>query len=148
MQHRLLIADREAEWRELFERFLADWGYEVETSTDGLDCLAKLRDATPDLLVLDLELPWGGGDGVLAWLREDGSAPKIPVLLIGPDVAPPDLTEFNEPPIVGYLPKPVGLTRLLKSVRSTFASTEPMEETLEHRSRSSLFRALASSDDK
>lgn len=148
MKHRLLIADREVEWRELFERFLAEWGYEVETATDGLDCLAKLRDAAPDMLVLDLELPWGGGDGVLAWLREESSAPTIPVLLMGPEAAPPDLNEFNEPPIVGYLPKPVGLTRLLKSIRATFARTEPMEEAVELRSRSSVFRALISSDDQ
>lgn len=148
MKHRLLIADREVEWRELLQKFLADWGYEVETSTDGLDCVAKLRDAAPEMLVLDLELPWGGGDGVLAWLREESSAPKIPVLLIGPEAAPPDLTEFNEQSIVGYLPKPLGLTYLLKSIRSTFARTEPVEKTIEHRSHSSLFRALNSSDHK
>jgi hypothetical protein len=43
----------------------------VETASDGLDCLKKLRRATPAALVLDLKLHWGGGDGVLAWLRED-----------------------------------------------------------------------------
>ena len=81
MKQRLLIADRDAELCEVYRRFLTERGYEVETSTDGLDCLAKLRQVTPAVLVLDLELLWGGGDGVLAWLREERPAPRIPVLL-------------------------------------------------------------------
>lgn len=127
MKHRLLIADRDVEWRELNQRFLAEVGYEVETSTDGLDCLAKLRHSAPAMLVLDLELPWGGGDGVLAWLREESSAPRIPVLLMGPAAAGLDRASFNESPVVEFLPKPVGLNRLLESIRSAFVRTERSE---------------------
>ena len=127
MKHRLLIANRDVEWRELYQRFFTELGYEVESSSDGLDCLAKLRHAAPAMLVLDLDLLWGGGDGVLAWLREEGSAPKIPVLLMGPPAALPDMTEFNEPPIVDYLPKPFTLTALLESIRSAVARKERRE---------------------
>ena len=76
---------------------------------------------TPAVLVLDLELLWGGGDGVLAWLREESPAPRIPVLLTATAAAPPDMAEFNEPPVVDYLPKPFALTALLESVRSAVA---------------------------
>lgn len=41
MEQRLLIADRDTELCEVFRRVLTERGYEVETSTDGLDCLAK-----------------------------------------------------------------------------------------------------------
>ncbi len=47
MKNRLLIADRNAEPCEVYRRFLTERGYEVETSTDGLDCLAKLRQVRP-----------------------------------------------------------------------------------------------------
>ncbi len=60
MKNRLLIADRNGESCEVYRRFLTERGYEVETSTDGLDCLAKLRQVRPVVLVLDLELLWGG----------------------------------------------------------------------------------------
>ena len=121
MKQRLLIADRDAELCELFRRFLTERGYEVETSTDGLDCLAKLRQVTPAVLVLDLELLWGGGDGVLAWLREESPAPRIPVLLTATAADPPDMAEFNEPPVVDYLPKPFALAGLLERIRSAVA---------------------------
>ena len=105
----------------VYRRFLTERGYEVETSTDGLDCLAKLRQVTPAVLVLDLELLWGGGDGVLAWLREESPAPRIPVLLTATAADPPDMAEFNEPPVVDYLPKPFALAGLLESIRSAVA---------------------------
>ena len=119
MKHRLLIAISDAEWCELYRRFLTELGYEVETATNGLDCLANLRQVAPAVLVLDLELPWGGGDGVLAWLREES-----PAL------------------VVDYLPKPVALTPLLESVRSAVASRERRTGVVERRSRSSLHRAF------
>lgn len=121
MKQRLLIADRDAELCEVFRLFLTERGYEVETATDGLDCLAKLRQVTPAVLVLDLELHWGGGDGVLAWLRDESPAPKIAVLLTATAAAAPDMAEFNELPVVDYLLKPFALTALLGSVRSAVA---------------------------
>jgi len=121
MKQRLLIADRDAERCEVYRRFLTERGYEVEISTDGLDCLAKLRQVTPAVLVLDLELLWGGGDGVLAWLREESPAPRIPVLLTATAAGPPDMAEINEPPVVDYLPKPFALAGLLERIRSAVA---------------------------
>ena len=121
MKQRLLIADRDAELCEIYRRFLTQQGYGVETSRDGLDCLAKLRQVTPAVLVLDLELLWGGGDGVLAWLREASPASRIPVLLTATAADPADMAEFNEPPVVDYLPKPFALTALLEKVRSAVA---------------------------
>lgn len=103
----------------------------METSTDDLDFLAKLRQVTPAVLVLDLELIWGGVDGVLAWLREENSAPQIPVLLTATSAAPPVMAEFNESPVVDYLPKPFALAVLPESVRSAVARSgrrEPSDE--------------------
>lgn len=128
MKNRLMIANRDPEWLDVNQMFLGRLGYEVETCTDGLECLAKLRFEAPAMLVLDLDLPWGGGDGVLAWLREEREAPRVPVLLMGPAAAGADRYKFLEWPVLEFLPKPVGLIQLLDSIRSAFESqkrTEP-----------------------
>lgn len=121
MKPTLLIADGDAELCDVYGRFLTERGYEVATSTDGLDCLRKLRQLTPAVVVLDLDLRWGGGDGVLAWLREENPMPAISVVLTA-TACSADGAERSEPPVVAYLPKPFALTALLESVRAAVAN--------------------------
>jgi len=66
----VLHADGDRETRITHADFLASRGFQMQTAGDGIDCLQKLRQAVPDLLILDRELPWGGGDGVVAVMRE------------------------------------------------------------------------------
>lgn len=127
MKPTVLIADGDTELCEIYQSFLTERGYEVEIAQNGLDCLMKLRAARPTLLVLEQELHWGGGDGVLAWLREQDGASELPVVLIttGGTSAPgaPDL----RPPVVKFLPKPFSLTDLLHSVRTAVAKRKDEE---------------------
>ena len=129
----LLIADGDAVLCEFYRQFLTKRGYDVETSSDGLDCLRKLRQVTPAAIVLDLELRWGGGDGILAWLREESPAHGIPVILTATAGYPQAFASFIEPPVVDYLPKPFALTALLEKVRSAFAIKIPREPSYRHR---------------
>ena len=65
----VLIADQDVELAKLYGRFLADQGLTTETAEHGLECLGKVRQQNPQILVLDYELPWGDAKGVLACLR-------------------------------------------------------------------------------
>jgi DNA-binding response OmpR family regulator len=127
MNPKLLIAEANVEYCDLYGRFAAECGYEVETASDGLSCVEKLRQFKPEVLVLDLELTWGGGDGVLAWLRERKGSLDVRVVLTavpeGSEAIPGDL----EPPIVGFLPKPFLLVQLLDQVRSALADKIQVE---------------------
>ena len=116
MKQTLLIADGDAELCDIFGRFFTDNGYVVRTALDGLDCLRKLRRMMPTVLVLDQELLWGGGDGVLAWLREEDFSHGIRVVFTG------DLAEIKDPPVVDCVSKPFALSGLLESVRFAVAS--------------------------
>src|SRR5258707_15077990 len=99
------IADGDADLCNLCRRFLTGRGYEVETTSNGLDCQRRLRQRTPSALVLDLEILWGGGDGVLAWLREENLTNAIPVILTAMPGSLQDVAELIEAPVVDYLPK-------------------------------------------
>jgi DNA-binding response OmpR family regulator len=121
MNQTLLIAEGDAELCDAYRRFFARQGYDVETASDGLDCVEKLRRVTPAVLVLDLEVRWGGADGVLAWLREEGAKSRVPVVLTTTAGYAPHVAVVTEPPVVGYLRKPCALSALLESVRSAVA---------------------------
>ncbi len=123
MKPTLLVADDDVELCADFRRFLGARGYEVETAADGLDCLAKLRQTRPALLVLDLELLWGGGDGVLAWLREEHFLAGLPVILTATTGCISRAAETLRPPVVKFLPKPFTLSALLETVRAAIAGT-------------------------
>lgn len=111
MRPTLLIAETDVELCRNYRKLFGESGYLVEIATDGLQCLAKLRQYAPDLLILDRQLRWGGADGVLAWLREELYGPSLPVILT--------TTRWQEDiewPVVNCMRKPFALTEFLNVV--------------------------------
>jgi DNA-binding response OmpR family regulator len=123
MVPRVLIAEADADLRAIYQRFFSYHRWQVQTAGGGLECLAKLRQLPPDLLVLDWELPWGGGEGVLALMRENPRLLAVPVLLTSVLTSPKALADLLSPPVVQALRKPFPLGALLEhqSVRHQFA---------------------------
>lgn len=128
----LLVAEGDAELRDLYGAFLRKQGYQVETASDGLACLEKLRRLEPVALVLDLELLWGGGTGVLEWMRTEGAMVEVPVVATATAGHRDGPVLCNGPPVVEYLHKPFPLPALLKSVRAAVARQEAREASHLH----------------
>jgi two-component system alkaline phosphatase synthesis response regulator PhoP len=82
MSVRVLLADPDQPLLSRYQDFLGQLGFEVETATTGVDCVDKLRQFSPNLLVLEPELPWGWGEGVLSVLGDECREPRIPVLVL------------------------------------------------------------------
>ena len=71
--HRILVVDDEPRIRDLVGTYLRNEGFTVDEAADGEDALASLRDARPDLVVLDLRLPGIDGFDVLREIRKTSS---------------------------------------------------------------------------
>lgn len=112
----LLLAEADDELRAVHSQFLSRHRFSVETAAEGLECLAKLRQLRPDLLIVDQDLPWGGGDGVLGVMREDPGLASIPVVLLLAAAGPRVLEGMVPPPVVRVLTKPFSLAALLESL--------------------------------
>lgn len=78
----LLIADADDYLSDLYQKYFAAHGYSVRVASGGVECLTALRETTPDVLVLDAELKWGGADGVLAVMDEEDGLSTIPIVLL------------------------------------------------------------------
>ena len=85
----LLIADNDVRRRNELRRFFWDSGFLVAAAAHGLECLAELLALEPHVLVIALEIPWGGGDGVIARLNEGLPIGRKPLILVIGD-APAD----------------------------------------------------------
>lgn len=112
----LLIADSDAFVRQRCRTYFGDRGYQVELAADGLECLAALERVPPDVLLLEQELLWGGGEGVLACLRESRCRWPETVILTT------NQTDMESPvrltaPVKAVLKKPFSMAVLSESLR-------------------------------
>ena len=92
---------------------------------NGPDALAFLRrqgnhsDApTPDLILLDLNLPKQPGHEVLANIKSDSSLRVIPVVVLTSSAAESDIRRSYELAANGYVTKPADLDEFLRFVRA------------------------------
>jgi DNA-binding response OmpR family regulator len=113
---RLLIALRDKPLLSLYSDFLSRDGFEVVAAPDGLWCVNLLHGFVPDLVVVDPALPWGGGDGLVAWIREECHLPQVPVLALATrsNQAPLPPSTF---PVDLYLHAPPSPELLAKTLR-------------------------------
>ncbi len=113
---RLLIADADRSLLICYADYLSERGYRVATAADGLECVQRLRELHPDLLVLDPGLPWGGGDGVLAVMQEEPAIEPVPVILVTYGRDPGLLYRLAPYPISDLEFKPLGPRRLAERI--------------------------------
>ncbi len=77
MAYKILIADDEAEIRDLLRLYLENEGYKVVEAEDGIKALNLIKSESPDLCILDIMMPEMDGYKVLRKLREDSNIPVI-----------------------------------------------------------------------
>lgn len=74
---RVLVVDDESTVREVLCAYLDRGGFEVSEAANGVDAVAAVREAQPDLVLLDLMLPGIDGLSVLNEIRLVSSTPVI-----------------------------------------------------------------------
>ena len=133
MSIRVLIADSDEYLLNSYREYLEQHGFEVATATTGLECVERLRDYEPDLLVLEPSIPWGGGDGVLAMMQEESDIPVVPVIVLTYGCDRGVLYRLAPFTIDDYQVKPLRPTRLAERIcaiarRRTFEAS-PVEHS-------------------
>jgi two-component system, OmpR family, phosphate regulon response regulator PhoB len=78
----ILVADDEADMRDLLRLRMEDEGYRVESARDGEEALRIARELRPDLCVFDVVMPGLRGHEVLRALRDLPETRAIPVVLV------------------------------------------------------------------
>lgn len=111
----ILIADDEANIRELARMYLEKEGYQVMTVTDGRQALAQFKQSPPDLLVLDLMMPEIDGWEVCRRVRLEGNLPIIMLTARDDDI---DKIVGLEMGADDYLTKPFNPRELVARVRA------------------------------
>jgi two-component system response regulator VicR len=114
----VLIAEADDVLSDVLGYYLSERGYRVQTAADGLECLSKLREFQPETLVINVDLPWGGGDGVVTRIRENGDVSPVPLVLVTGNSGSDDLSARTGVPADCCFRKPYRFRRLLERIAS------------------------------
>jgi two-component system phosphate regulon response regulator OmpR len=112
---RVLVVDDDPDLRELLTGFLTASGFAVAAAGDGVQMRARIAQAAPDAIVLDLMLP--GEDG-LSLARELRKSSDVPILMLSARGEEVDRVVGLEVGADDYLAKPFSPRELLARLRA------------------------------
>ena len=79
---RIMIAEDDADVRQVLTHLLIEEGHEIAVARDGNACLDKVMADPPDLLILDIMMPGVDGYSVLHELKHSGMSGAVKVLVL------------------------------------------------------------------
>jgi CheY-like chemotaxis protein len=112
----VLVVDDSLTVRKITSRMLIREGYEVATARDGVDALQLLADQTPDVILLDIEMPRMDGFEFAKTVKNDARLKAIPIIMITSRTAAKHRARAAEIGVEVYLGKPFQEEELLRNI--------------------------------
>jgi CheY-like chemotaxis protein len=113
----MVVEDNQAN-RELAAALLTMAGYAVLEAEDGRDLLERVKRERPDLILLDLQLPYIDGLTLTRQLKADADTREIPVVAVTAYGHPDSELGLLEAGCAGYLAKPLRAQTFLQTIAS------------------------------
>ena len=122
MNHsKVLLVDDEPLNLKLYDKMLKDFNFQIITAANGQECLNKVQEHFPDLILLDWNMPVMDGVEALEILKKDDATKDIPVLMItGVMTSSEDLSFAMSVGAIDFLKKPFDRLGLCARMRDTF----------------------------
>ena len=137
MNH-ILVVDDENEIRESLEEILREEGYSVSSTPSGAEAILLLRDATYDVMLLDIWLPDRDGLNVLTDVRSLEAENRPEVIVISGHATIETAVRATKLGAFDFLEKPLSLERTLIVVKNAIESRRLRNENLEFRRQFAL----------
>jgi len=118
---RVLVVDDDPQLREALTRALELDGYAVDTASNGVKALEAISGQRPDVMVLDVMMPYVGGLDVCRTLRERKD--RLPILVLTARDEVGDRVAGLDAGADDYLTKPFALEELRARLRALLRRT-------------------------
>jgi CheY-like chemotaxis protein len=116
-ERRLLVIDDDKMIHTVLRVALGKHGYKVHSAFDSVQALMTARQVKPDLIVLDITMPGGGGYEAFRRLQMVSTTSEIPVLVYS-SLSPDEVAQkIPASPSVSHLPKPSPPEQILTAIR-------------------------------
>ena len=118
IRHTILVVDDFDDTRLLLRTWLRKKGYRVIEAENGVQAVAKARDAKPDLIIMDVEMPELDGLSATRQIRLLKDSVELPIVAVSAYGA----DQFREPALAAgcneYMSTPFEPDELEKLIRS------------------------------
>jgi DNA-binding response OmpR family regulator len=120
-RYTVLIVDDDVNLATTLSVFLESEGYSVETAENGRVALDKLSSISPDLILLDMNMPEMGGVGFIKHISLPDGKLQYPVIVF---TTRANMAEFfDDVDVVSFMPKPCDPDELLEEIRKVCVKT-------------------------
>jgi DNA-binding response OmpR family regulator len=119
---RILVVDDDLPILTLMKNLLREFGFDAVVAGTGALALAAAREQTPDLVLLDINMPEMSGSDVIRALRRD-HAEHLPILILsGEPMAPAEVEALGAN---GAVQKPFDVPELMQQIREYLSVSRP-----------------------
>lgn len=121
---KVLIVDDDPSFTQLASHYLREAGYGVSSAADAMQGLMFAKRESPDVVLVDLQMPAGGGLQLLERLRGNRTTEAIPLLMVTASRDAGLETKARQAGASGFLHKPVQKESLLAAVESVLPASD------------------------
>jgi len=112
----ILVVDDDLPILTLMRNLLREFGFETRVASSGAAALTEAHQQTPDLVLLDKNMPGSSADEVIGTLRRDGAMRNVPILILSGE--PLDAAEVSRLGAAGSVMKPFDILALVERIRA------------------------------
>jgi two-component system cell cycle response regulator DivK len=111
----LVVEDNELNLK-LFCDLLRAHGYEAEPVRDGREAIERARTFSPDLVVMDIQMPHVSGLELIEQMKADDGLKRTPIMAVTAYAAKGDEERIRDAGAEGYVSKPISVIRFVEAV--------------------------------
>jgi len=113
----LVVEDNELNLK-LFCDLLRAHEFETEPVRDGREAVERARGFAPDLIVMDIQLPYVSGYDLILQIKADGNLGKIPIMAVTAYAGREDEDRIRAAGADAYVSKPISVARFVEEVNA------------------------------
>lgn len=121
----VMVVDDSLTVRKITGRLLTREGYQVLTAKDGVDAMQQIQDVTPDVMLVDIEMPRMDGFELTRHIRGNPATKEIPIIMITSRTADKHRMYAEELGVNVYLGKPYQEDELLGHISGFVGLRKP-----------------------
>jgi len=123
-QPEVMLVDDDEVYREMLGIMLEEVGLRLVLAESGESALAEMRIRSPDIVLLDYNMPGLGGVGTLRQMKSDPVLHNIPVIILSSASTRDVMMEVTHSGAAGFIVKPSNRPTILAKIRSLLPESQ------------------------